>query len=221
MLALIPARGGSKGIPKKNIIPFRGHPLISWTIRAALESKYIDRTVLSSDDRAICEIAENEGCEVPFLRPAYLATDETSSMDVVFDALERLPGFDLIILLQPTSPLRVSADIDRCLEVLMRSNAPSCVAITDVLEHPYLTYKKGNDGRLQAYCDPNSETYSRRQDLPKAFKLNGALYAAKVEWLREKETFLSDETVGFHMPISRSVDIDTFSDLELAERLST
>ena len=219
VLALIPARGGSKGIPRKNIVPFMGKPLIAWTIKAARESKYIDRVVLSSDDQAICEIATNEGCEVPFLRPAHLANDASSSMDVVFDALERLPRFDFIVLLQPTSPLRVSNDVDGCLEKLMKSSAPSCVAVTDVKEHPFLVYKKNNSERLKPYCDAHTKEYLRRQDLPDAFKLNGAVYAAKVEWLKENGTFLSDETVGFHMPLNRSVDIDTLEDLELAERM--
>src|SRR4051812_34752800 len=123
VLGLIAARGGSKGVPGKNIFVVNGRPLIQWSIDAARASRYIDRLILSSDDSAIMEVASNAGCEVPFRRDAALASDDANAIDVVADALMRLPGYDMVVLLQPTSPLRIAADIDGAIELLVSSEA--------------------------------------------------------------------------------------------------
>ena len=218
VLAVIPARGGSKGIPNKNIVPLLGKPLINWTIEAARSSRYIDRLILSSDHPNICEVAKAAGCEVPFTRQDELATDEAQTIDVILDALDRVPGFDLVVVLQPTSPLRSSSDIDSCIELLMEHDAHSAVSLAPVTEHPFLVYSMGADIRLKSFLKVDPARSLRRQDLPLAYSLNGAIYAAEVDWLREYRLFVSDETVGYVMPKETSIDIDNQSDLEVAAR---
>ena len=216
VLAVIPARGGSKGIPNKNIAPLRGKPLIHWTIEAAQGSQYIDRLILSSDDPVICESVEGTGCEVPFIRPAALATDDAKTIDVVVDAVDRLPGFDLVVVLQPTSPLRTSSDIDDCLELLVARCAPSVVSVAPVEEHPFLIYAIESGDHLRPFVSVPPDTSLRRQDLPPAYALNGAVYAADIEWLRTAGSFIATGAVGYVMTQLKSVDIDHQGDLERA-----
>lgn len=219
VLALIPARGGSKGLPGKNILPVGGRPLLAWTIQAARASRYIDRLVLSSDDLAIIAVAEREGCEVPFRRAAALATDAATSVDVVIDAIERLPGHDVVVLLQPTSPLRAAADIDAVLESLCRRSAEACVTVRPAEEHPYWTFRMDEDGRLAPYCTPANGIPAQRQRLPDAWCLNGAVYAARIPWFLRAKTFFGAQTIAQPMPVERSVDIDTEAQLERVEQL--
>lgn len=211
VLALIPARGGSKGLPRKNILAANGRPLIAWTIQAAIDADCIDRVVLSSDDDEICAVAGEYGCDVPFKRPSALATDEASSIDVVMHALRELRGYDYIIVLQPTSPLRTSADINAAFNLMLDSDAPACVSICLADETPYWMYRLDAAGRMQALLElPAGIT--RRQDLPASYSLNGAIYIAKTDWLIKRKSFISSETVGYVMPKSRSLDIDTRED---------
>jgi CMP-N,N'-diacetyllegionaminic acid synthase len=213
VLALVPARGGSKGVPGKNVLPICGKPLIAWTIDAARGSRYIDRLVLSSDDEAIIDAARCHGCEVPFVREAALATDTATSIDVVLDALARLPGFDIVVLLQPTSPLRSTADIDATLERLLASGAPSCVTLRPAEEHPYWTFRLDDGAHLARFAEPPAGLPLRRQDLPPAWCLNGAVYAARTKWFQRERSFLTAATVGQPMPAERSLDIDTPDDV--------
>jgi N-acylneuraminate cytidylyltransferase len=219
VLGLIAARGGSKGIPGKNILKINGRPLLQWSIDTARESRYIDRLILSSDDRAIIEVAKSAGCEVPFLRDAALATDEASSIEVVVDALNRVPGYDIVVLLQPTSPLRIAADIDGAIALLNSSGAGACVTVCEADEHPYWMFRIGEDNRLSRFAEPAGEMPLRRQDLPQAWSLNGAVYVAGCDWFLNNRTFLSPATVGYPMPAARSLDIDTAADLELLKRI--
>jgi len=214
VLALVTARGGSKGVPGKNVMPVGGKPLIAWTLDAARGSRYVDRLVLSSDDAGIIGVAREHGCDAPFIRSAALATDSASSIDVVLDALERLPGYDVIVLLQPTSPLRSTGDIDATLERLVSTGAPACVTVRPAEEHPYWTFKVGPDGRLSRFAEPAAGLPLRRQDLPPAWCLNGAVYAARTPWFRIERSFLSPATVAQPMPAERSIDIDTPADVE-------
>jgi N-acylneuraminate cytidylyltransferase len=214
VLGLVVARGGSKGVPGKNILPVGGRPLIQWTIDAARESSHIDRLVLSSDDAAIIDVAVRGGCEAPFVRPASLATDEATSIDVVVDALSRVPGHDIVVLLQPTSPLRSAQDIDGALELLESSGAPSCVSVRPADEHPFWTFRRDEAGALSRFVEPPAGMPLRRQDLPAAWCLNGAVYAARVDWFLQHRSFLTPETVGYPMPAERSLDIDTPADVE-------
>lgn len=218
-LAVIPARGGSKGIKNKNITALAGKPLLQWTIEAAKESKYVDRSVLSSDDPQVQEIAELLGCEVPFTRAGHLATDEASTIDVLVDVLERVPGFDVVVLLQPTSPLRTAEDIDSCLNLMIRDDAPSVVSLCAVEDHPALVVKFQNENQITPFLPHSSSQSLRRQDLPRAFKLNGAVYAAKIPWLLQTKSFTAQGSVGFVMPKRRSIDIDDSDDLVTAEQL--
>jgi CMP-N,N'-diacetyllegionaminic acid synthase len=213
VLAIIPARAGSKGVPGKNILHVGGKPLLQWTIDAALKSRYIDRLILSSDDTAIMEIAAAAGCDVPFLRDASLAGDDVSSIDVVVDALERIPGFDIAVLLQPTSPLRTTADIDGSLERLHLTGAPACVTVRAADDHPYWTFYTDEDGCLVHYSDPPAALPTRRQDLPIAWCLNGAVYVARVDSFLDRRSFFTPQTVCYPMPIERSLDIDTPEDI--------
>lgn len=225
VLGLIAARGGSKGVPGKNILPIGGKPLLQWTIDVARQSRYIDRLILSSDDSAIMDAARMGGCEVPFRRTPELASDCASSIDVVADALERVPGFDIVVLLQPTSPLRLAEDIDGVLEVLCNRGAPACVTVRPAHDHPYLVFGDAADGGLQPYALPAAGRSLRRQDLPPAWCLNGAVFAARTDWFLRERTFLSQQTIGYPMPLERSLDIDTPADIEhfasLVQRLQS
>ncbi|GAA0611282.1 acylneuraminate cytidylyltransferase family protein [Brevundimonas kwangchunensis] len=216
VIAVITARGGSKGLPGKNLIPFRGRPLIAWTIAAAQASAHIDTLILSSDDADIISAARSFGCEAPFVRDAVLSTDEATSMSVLLDAIERSPDHDIAVLLQPTSPLRATSDIDGALMLLHQ--APAVVSVTAAEVHPWLTYHADEDGKLSAFVEPPAGASLRRQDLPSAWSLNGAVYAAEIEWLKRERTFLQPgQTAAWIMPAGRSADIDTLADLKAAE----
>lgn len=216
ILAIIPARGGSKGIPRKNIRMLAGKPLIAWTIEEAKKSKYIDRLILSSEDEEIIKVAKEWGCEVPFVRPAELAKDDTPGIEPVLHAISMLPGYDYVVLLQPTSPLRLVDDIDGCIETCLSANAPSCVSVTEVNQHPYLMYKIDKTGYLAPFRDQKNEIH-RRQDLPAVYILNGAAYVAASTWVQQSRSFLRPDTKAYVMPKGRSQDIDDSIDLQIAE----
>lgn len=219
VLGLIPARGGSKGIPQKNIVPLSNRPLITWTILAAQGSTYIDHLALSSDDDSIIDVARQHGCDVPFKRQASLSGDTAATMDVVLDALERLPGFDWVVLLQTTSPLRTTEDIDGCIAAMVKANAPAAVSVRPAEDHPYLVFQRNAAGRLQHFAPPPVGASLRRQDLPMAWVLNGAIYVARTDWLCSKRSFLSPDTLAYPMPPERSIDIDTPDDLTRAQSI--
>jgi N-acylneuraminate cytidylyltransferase len=214
VLAVITARGGSKGVPGKNILPIRGRPLIQWTIDAARASRYIDRLIISSDDPAIIQVAVDGGCDAPFQRDAILATDEASSVDVLLDAVDRVPGYDVLVLLQPTSPLRIAEDIDGTLELLQSSGAPTSVSVREAAEHPYSTFALDQHGRLKRFVEPPPGASLRRQDLPPAWCVNGAVYAARIAWFARERTLISPQTIAYPMPAERSLDIDTPEDVQ-------
>ena len=213
VLALITARGGSKGLPGKNILPVNGRPLLAWTVDAARRSEYVDRVVLSSDDESIAAAALACGCEVPFRRPGELASDTAATIDVALHALGELPGHDWLVLLQPTSPLRTAADIDAALERCIATEARSCVSVTAVDQSPYWMYRIGDNDRLYPIIEaPPGAT--RRQDLPAVYALNGAVYVADVDELKRTRSFVNADTVAHVMPAERSIDIDTAADFE-------
>ena len=216
-LALVPARGGSKGIPRKNIRLIAGKPLIAWTIEAALRSGLLDAVVVTTDDPEIAEVARQAGAQVPFLRPAALAQDDTPGIAPVLHALDALPGYGAVLLLQPTSPLRSTADIDACLGLAQDRQAVSVVSVTEPDTHPDWTFRLGADQRLtRLACEASA---ARRQDLPPVVALNGALYYAQADWLRQGQRLVAPETLAYVMPRARSVDIDTMLDWQLAELL--
>jgi N-acylneuraminate cytidylyltransferase len=216
VLAIIPARGGSKGIPNKNLISLGGKPLIDWTIEAAKQSKYIDRLILSSDSQSIIDHAVSVGCEAPFVRPAELAQDDTPGMAPVLHAIESLDKrYDLVVLLQPTSPLRETIDIDTAIEKCYTSGH-ACVSVTEPDKSPYWMYTLSEDNRMHPLLKSDA---MRRQDLPKAYALNGAVYVASTAFLLENKSFITDKTVASIMPKLRSADIDDKMDLQWAELL--
>lgn len=217
VLEVIPARGGSKGVPGKNIRVVAGKPLIAWTIEEAKKSRFLDRVMLSSDDHTIIKVAREWGAEVPFVRPSELAQDNTPGVDPVLHAIREVPGYDYVVLLQPTSPLRTADDIDGCIEACLSSGVPSCVSVTVPDKSPYWMYTLTSGKRMKPVMA--GETYSCRQSLPSVYALNGAVYVAEVKWLEEHKTFLTDETIAFEMPREHSLDIDTELDLRLFEFL--
>lgn len=214
ILAVIPARGGSKGIPRKNIQIVAGKPLISWTILEAKKSKYLDRVILSSDDEQIIAVANEYGCETPFIRPNNIARDDTPGVEPVLHAIGMLPEFDLVALLQPTSPLRIALDIDTCIELCISEKAPACVSLSKSKFNPYWIRMLTKNLRLTPLTGYEENIYCR-QDLPAYYTLNGAVYVADCTWLANNKSFLSENTIGYVMPTERSLDIDTEFDLNI------
>lgn len=217
ILAIIPARGGSKGIPRKNIKPIAGKPLIAWTIEAALRSRVLDKVVVSTDDDEIADVARNWGAQVPFMRPAELAQDDTPGIEPVLHALEQLPGYDAVMLLQPTSPLRSTEDIDSSIALAQRLGAPSIVSVTEANMHPNWMYRLDDGQRLHPLVD--EPPILRRQDLPTVYALNGAIYYSRIDRLKENRSFSVNGTSAYIMPAIRSIDIDELIDWKFAELL--
>ncbi len=219
VLAVIPARGGSKGIPRKNLRVIAGRSLLEWTWRAAQGSVFLDRTILSSEDPEIIATMRALGGEVPFVRPVELAADTTPGIDPLLHALDALPErYELVVLLQPTSPLRTAADIDGAIRLCVDRGAPACVSVGPVAKNPHWTFRLDEDARLSPIL-PSVEGAARRQDLPVYVSLNGAVYVAHTDWIRRNRRFDSPETVAFAMSRESSVDIDDEIDLIVAEEL--
>ncbi|EKR99473.1 cytidylyltransferase [Leptospira mayottensis 200901122] len=194
-----------------------GKPLIVWTIEAALKSKYLTSVVVSTDDLEIAEMAKQSGVHVPFLRPPELATDHSSGIDPVLHALNNLPEFDYVMLLQPTSPLRTSSDIDDCVEFAMRKKAKSVVSVCEAQENPFWMFCLDDSLKMTKLL--NMEDVTRRQDSSKIFSLNGSIYLSEVKYFREKEKFITEDTLAYLMNQENSIDIDDMMDWKLAEIL--
>lgn len=223
VLAVITARGGSKGVPGKNIKNLGGKPLIAYTIESAKESKYITHLIVSTDDEEIAKICKNHGVKAPFLRPKELAQDDTPHLPVMQHAVsfvEKKLGvnFDYVVILQPTSPFRLAEDIDGTLEVLFSDvRADSAVSLVEVpsTEHP-IKVKKLEDGRVAPYCIPEPEGI-KRQDFPPAYKRSSGAYAMRRSTLMDKGKIYGDKIVGYITPPERYIDIDTPLDWVKAE----
>lgn len=219
VVAIIPARGGSKGLPGKNLMRVGGASLIGRAVLAARGSTEIDRIIVTTDDAAIAAEAKECGAEVPFLRPAELATDESTTADVVEHVLATLGiGRGYLVLLQPTSPLRTAGDVSGCLDLCRRDGAPGAVSVTEVDASPYWMFHLGDGGRLMPVVAA-AHRPTRRQDAKAAFALNGAVYVTDIEVFRQTRSFVPDGTVGYVMSAERAVDIDTAADLEEARRI--
>ena len=220
ILGLVTARGGSKGIKGKNIIDLGGEPLITWTLKAAKAAQALSRVVVSTDDPAIAQVALQAGGEVPFMRPAELAEDDSNHLDVLLHALDWLEENqdycpDAIMLLQPTSPLRRIQDIDGAVDLLIRKNAPAVVGVCEAANHPFLVHSMDSDGVLTPFME-RASGYLRRQILPQCYVLNGSIYLIRCGVLREYKTLFPRGVLGWLMPPERSVDVDTPWDLHLA-----
>ncbi len=218
VLGLIPARGGSKGLVRKNVLPLAGKPLLAWTIEAAQACPAIDRVILSTDDKEIAEVGAQWNCEVPFMRPADLGSDTATAIDVALHALDEVQDFEIIALLQPTSPLRTAEDLNRAAALLEASDAPSCVSVRPAVENPAWMFEVNDASELVPFVDP-SRRPARRQELSPAYVLNGALYYSRVDELRATRSFVTDRTLAYAMPAERSVDIDSADDLRRAEAI--
>ncbi|MCY9546108.1 cytidylyltransferase domain-containing protein [Lysinibacillus xylanilyticus] len=216
VLAIIPARGGSKGVPRKNIKELAGKPLIEWTIEEAKKSKYIDRIIVSSEDKEILQVAQKFGADVPFVRPANLAEDTTAGIEPVLHALEHFSDYEYVVMLQPTSPLRLVEDIDGCIEQLLQENAEFCVSVCEVGQSPYWMYTLDSSTKMQPLLKQQT-LITRRQDLPKVYTLNGAIYLANIDLLKQTRNFITEETIAYVMPVERSYDIDTEEDFKICE----
>lgn len=218
ILALITARGGSKGLPRKNVLPLRGKPLIAWTIEAALGCHYGLRVLLSTDDPEIARVGVEWGAAVPFLRPAELAADHSDHFSVAQHALAQLENMpEYLLLLQPTSPLRTSADLDAAIALAQAKNAAAVLGVTPVKQHPMICKTIGDDGVLLDFLPPPKNAYLQRQALPPVYAPNGAIYLVKTDMLLETRSFTPSGTYPYIMPAERSLDIDTAWDLQLAE----
>ncbi len=224
-LGVVPARGGSKGVPRKNLRPLCGKPLIAWTIEAALSSR-LDRVVVSSDDDEIIDVANRYGELAPFSRPAELATDDARTLPVVQHALRFVEAagdrFDVIVLLQPTTPMRRAADIDAGLEKMSRGDCDSVVTVVDVGAHHPFRMKRVVDGDLLInYVDQGFEDMRPRQELPPVYIREGSLYIATRELVMERGTLVGDRARALIVDPERTVNIDTEADFLRAESLMT
>lgn len=220
ILTLVNARGGSKGVPRKNIVPIAGKPLIAWTLEAAQKAESVRRLIVSTDDPEIAEVARRWGAEVPVLRPPELAQDDTPQVHVVLHILEYLEtshGYrpDYVLLLQPTSPLRSPEDIDGAVELALRCDAESVVSVCEARSHPYWCRRLTPDGKLLPFVEAALWSVSRQQ-LPKAYQFNGAIFLVRRESVVEKRAFVTGDSLAYVMPRERSLDIDDTWDLHVA-----
>lgn len=220
ILAIIPARGGSKGLPGKNIKELLGKPLIGWSINHAQESKYVDDIFVSTDSQEIADVAESFGIKVPSLRPAYLASDTASSMDFIEYTINMMEEqgklFDYLILLEPTSPLRDAEDIDKSLETLI--NHPTAKSIVGVCksegQHP-ISLTKVDNGFLVPYIERTASV--RRQDLETLYFFEGTIYATSIEGFRQYRLFYHKECLAYIVPKWKSFEVDDFIDFTIIE----
>lgn len=222
ILAIIPARGGSKGVPRKNIKNLNGKPLIAYSIEVAKESKYIDRIVVSTEDEEIARISKKFGAEVPYIRPVDLAKDDSPTVDCIINMIEWLKENesyipDYVCLLQCTSPLRESKDIDGTIEKAIRENIDGAISVCESEVNPYWT--NIFDGEKLRYFIKEGKKITRRQDLPQSYRMNGAVYVIKTNILLKNKTFETDNIAGYVMPNERSIDIDTNLDFKFVELL--
>ena len=216
-LAVIPARGGSKGIPNKNIVDVHGKPLIQYTIDAALQSKYIDKVIVSTEDEAISNVAKKCGAEIPFIRPMELASDNAKTIDTVIHALKTMEQdgskFDYVVLLQPTQPLREFWHIDESIEKILFSKTDSLVSVSKVNDHPILVRTLNDKDEVSRILEQNSTV--RRQEFPDYYKVNGAIYINRVNESFTEDTSLNDNKLAYVMDGKYDLDIDEPLDLEL------
>lgn len=217
-LAIIPARGGSKRLPRKNILDLCGKPLISWSIEAALKSKYISKVVVSSDDEEILNISSNFGADI-IKRPYELANDTATTFDAIKHTINNLEKYDYIVLLQPTSPLRNEKHIDEAIELLEEKQADAIVSVCEMDHSPLWSNTLPEDGNMRGFL--REEILNKRsQDLEKYYRLNGAVYICKTDKLLEnKSFFLKDNIFAYIMDRKSSIDIDEEIDFEIAKVL--
>ncbi|WP_146777999.1 acylneuraminate cytidylyltransferase family protein [Methanococcus maripaludis] len=221
ILGIIPARSGSKGLKDKNILQLNGKPLIAYTIEAALKSGIFKDVIVSTDSEKYAKISRKYGAKVPFLRDCNLSSDHATSMDVILDVIEKMQKlgktYDYAMLLQPTSPLRDEKDIINAYKILVEKNANSVVSVSEADHSPLLCNTLPEDLNLDDFL--NMKNISRRQDLPKYYRINGAIYVFKIDYLIKYKIFYHDKCYAYVMDKISSVDIDDIVDFKLAEVL--
>lgn len=216
ILAVIPARGGSKRLPRKNVRHLSGKPLIAWTIEAANQCHYIDRTIVSTEDEEIAAISRRFGADVPFARPLHLASDDVTTIDVILNVVATLSSsnekYDYVVVLQPTSPLRTSKHLTEAIELMLEKNARSIVSVSPAEHHPLWCNTLPDDLSMTAFV--RAEVRNKRsQDLPIYYRLNGAIYICAVELLEHERTLLpSVDSIAYRMSPEVSLDIDSKDD---------
>jgi len=224
VLGIIPARGGSKGVPRKNIKILCGKPLLAYTIESALKAQRLTRTILTTEDKEIADVGRRYGVDVPFLRPTELSEDASPTLPVVQHALEMLENageyYDAICLLQPTNPLRHTEDIDNCIELLEETEADSVISILPVphVYNPKWVYWRSPDGVMKL-SSGDTEPVARRQDLPSAFHREGSIYVTKRSVLTEYGNLYGCNVHGYEIDEANSINIDTKEDWNLAEEM--
>lgn len=226
VIAVIPARGGSKGLPRKNLLMLFGKPLLGWPVETAQKSMCVDRIIVSTEDPEIAEVARKVGAEVPFLRPAELASDDASSVSVALHALgflaERNENYDYLILLEPTSPLTESDDIDKAIEILHREreHADAIVGVSRVQStHPDFDVRLDTLGLIRPYAVKEFQDIKRRQEIEVLYFLDGSLYASAVDALVANRTFYHSRTLGYVVPHWKSFEVDDYVDFICVEAL--
>jgi len=224
VIGIVPARGGSKGIPRKNIVPLGGKPLIAWTIEAALQAGSLDRLIVSTDDQEIAKVAAQCGGEVPFLRPSEIAQDDTSDFPVYRHTLNWLKqnegaGFDVVVWLRPTTPLRAAKDINNAIRILLGTDADWVRSMCRVEHHPYWMYKISRGAASLFHQRGDMTKHYRRQNLPRLYRLNGLVEATWARNILNDEYLYKGKIVPYVVPLERSVDIDGMMDIRLAEVL--
>lgn len=221
VLALIPARGGSKRLPGKNILPLNGIPLIAWTINSAKGSEFVDKVVVSTDDTNISKISVEFGAEVPFLRPKSLASDTATSNDAILHAIGSLKEqFDIIVVLQPTSPFRTSNDIDMCLTMLVERGGDGVVSVTQCEHSPLWSNVLPSDGSMNGFLSDAAK--KRGQDLATYYRLNGAIYSYTIESIAlNRGISFNKKVFSYIMSQRSSIDIDALLDFQLAELIAS
>ena len=224
IVALIPARSGSKGLKNKNILNLKGNPLIHYPITAAKDSLYVDRIIVSTDSEKIADIAKTHGAEVPFLRPLNLASDTTTSSEVIIHMLEtlntELADFEYLILLEPTSPLTTGNDIDRALIELDSNNKFTALTSVAKIESNHPEYCLSiNDNKIQPYKGKFPGKAMRRQEIEDLYFLDGSLYLSRIKNFIKTKSFYHEKTLPFIVPYWKSFEIDTYLDLVCIEAI--
>ena len=226
VLAIIPARGGSKGLPGKNTLPLCGKPLIAWSIEQALACPEVDTVIVSTDSQSIADISKSYGAEVPFLRPKQLSSDSASSIDVVIHAIDYMKEhgleYELVTLLEPTSPLRESSDISGAINCLFKTQDVESIVGVSLVEavHPSYLYRK-EEGFLRAYLGEYPKSDLRRQDLDTLYFLEGSVYVSRINSMYAKRSFYHEATAPWVVPRYKSFEVDEAADLIIIEAVIT
>jgi CMP-N,N'-diacetyllegionaminic acid synthase len=215
VISIIPARGGSKRLPKKNILKLNGVPLITYSIQAALGCPLVDKVVVSTDSNEIADVAIQAGAEID-IRSGELSTDAATTIDVLKDLLIRMDPYDICVTLQPTSPLRTADDVTKSIELFDQMNADAVISVCKAEHPPHWINTIGSNGEMSDFLREEIKT-SRSQDLGTYYRLNGAIYCNSVQrLLASNSPIFESNCYAYVMPLNRSVDIDTFDDFELA-----